>query len=101
MTPRTKVILKILPCYWIASISLMYAMDMFSSTNSHVAFADSPLVMMLFAPFVAMLVVPMMPFGIFDPKIWLGLVAFWVPLFAGLSIVFRRPERWYQFLNRD
>ena len=99
MTPRSKGILKVLACYWFASICMMVLA--FGEPHPHLSYANSSVFTVLYAPFIAAMTVPLMIFGIFSPKAWPTILSFWVPFLVALSLAFKRPERWYQVLKRD
>ena len=107
MKPRTKVILKILACHWLASICMAAYGGLFENTNSHVAYANFPPFVILIAPiagFAAALSAPFLVFEIFVPKQWPQVaiqLSYLLPMLIALSLIFKRPRRWYGIAKVD
>lgn len=101
MKPRTKLVLKVLACHWLASICMAIYGGLFATTNSHVAYAGFPPFVILIAPvvgFAAALSTPFLIFEVFSPKHWPQAaiqLSYLLPMLIALSLTFKRPRRWY------
>jgi len=86
MKPKTKAVLKVLACYWIASVCMVAILGGFGEGHPDVAFSNSIVVMVLIAPLVPFITVFSFAFAIFDPMALAGvlgaLLAFALPRVA-------------------